>query len=492
MPTDTSTNRRSARGDAGDLIARAFARLCHRSADDPLVVGEPGRVTPRDIDTGASAIAAAVRAHALRDGAPVALAVANGPVFLAAFLALRRLGHPVLLIDRSAPVADRTRAATGLGAAATLECTDAWSLRAADVQVSPTTLSRDLAPPPGTAAIKLTSGSTGTPRGVAVTAEQLLADESALASTMGFTERDRLLAMVPMSHSYGFTTLVLSALVRGLPLIVPADTGPLAPVDAARRFGATVFPTVPAYVQALLRLSAPPPWPSSLRRVITAGAVLHAAPATAFRRRYGRPVHVFYGSSECGGICYDREGDAAERGTVGSPVDGVRVALASDEGDHEGLVTVSSRAVGLSYFPDPEPRLANGTFQTSDIAVWNNGELSLRRRVDGVINVRGRKVDPAEVERVLLALDGIDDAVVVPDAEAGGHDITVRAIVACMQGGVDDRQVRLWCQSRLGDHKVPRRIVFVDAIPRTTRGKLDRAALDELIAARREPQRPDA
>ncbi|MCC7127143.1 MAG: long-chain fatty acid--CoA ligase [Acidobacteria bacterium] len=481
MPAGTSTNWTPVEG-RDDAICRAFHRLAHRRADEPLIVGARGRVTARDIDRWASAIAARIGDARLPERSTVALAVPNGPAFLAGLVALRRLGHPVLLVDHAAPLADRGRAVSTLGAVAMVSATDGWP-GAIDAVSIDATGAAAIEVPPSTAVIKLTSGSTGMPRGVAMTAEQLLADEAALASTMGFTERDRLLAMVPMSHSYGFTTLVLSALVRGLPLVVPADAGPLSPIEAARLFAATIVPTVPAYIQALLRLSTPPAWPTSVRRVITAGAVLHVAPAVAFRRRYGRPIHVFYGSSECGGICYDREGDAAERGTVGTPVDGVSVTLADADAHGEGLVTVQSPAVGLTYLPAAEARLANGQFQTSDIATWREGALALQRRADGVINVRGRKVDPGEVESVLTRLEGVDDAVVMAGDGRGPDDTIVRAFVACRTRHLDYQQVWRWCQRHLADHKVPRSIVIVEAIPRNARGKVDRVALAGLAPA---------
>ena len=105
-------------------------------------------------------------------------------------------------------------------------------------------------------------------------ADHLLADEAALRKAMGLTDEDRLLGAIPLSHSYGFTTLVLSALVRGSTLVIPAERGPFSSLAAARELGATVFPTVPAYIQALLNLSPPPAWPSSIRLVISAGAFL--------------------------------------------------------------------------------------------------------------------------------------------------------------------------------------------------------------------------
>src|SRR5262249_14836610 len=151
-------------------------------------------------------------------------------------------------------------------------------------------------------------------------------------------------AAIPLSHSYGLSSLVLPALLRGTPLVLPEEDGLLAPFAAAAAAGATVFPTVPAYVEALLKLSHPPAWPPSLRLVIAAGAPLQPATARRFRETFGLPVHVFYGASECGGICYDREGSAGERGTVGTPVQGVEVELvAGGEGETPGLAGQTGR-----------------------------------------------------------------------------------------------------------------------------------------------------
>jgi long-chain acyl-CoA synthetase len=338
---------------------------------------------------------------------------------------------------------------------------------------------------PGVAVVKLTSGSTGTPRGVAMRADHLLADEAALRSTMRLHDADRLLSAIPFSHSYGFTTLVLSALVRGTMLVMPAEGGPFSSLIAARDLDATVFPTVPAYIQALLNLSPPPPWPSSIRLVISAGAFLSPSTAAQFRRTYGQPLHAFYGSSECGGICYDRDGEAAERGTVGTPVDGARVSIQplGHDPDGEGVVIVESPGVGEQYLPEPDGRLRAGRFETCDVGVWRGGEIALLRRVDRVINVRGRKVDPSEVETVLAGLNGVTDVVVFGTASPNGKDEIVRAVVACPSERPDVRALTAWCRHRLAGHKIPRSIVFVDAIPRTPRGKVDRAALLKLYAS---------
>ena len=434
------------------------------------------------MDRLSSAIADLVTAASIERGSLIGLSVPNGPGFIAGFLGLRRAGQAPVMLDSSAPDEDRRRTMTALGAAAVLSCTTGWPTSAGDFRLSRVDSAVRAPAPPDVAVVKLTSGSTGAPRGVALREEELLADEDALARTMGFRDTDRLLSVVPLSHSYGFTTLTLSAVVRGLTLVLPAAPGPFAPLDAARVLGATIFPTVPAYLQALLKVSQPPSWPTHLRRVISAGAMLPSQTAARFREVFGQPVHAFYGSSECGGICYDREGGGAERGVVGTPVEGVRISLAPiRSGDPTaGLVTVESAAVGSTYLPDRDRRLADGRFETMDVATWQGGELALQGRVDRVINLRGRKVDPSEVERVIAELDGVAEAVVIAVASADGGAEVVQAVVASTADHLDYRRVAAWCRTRLAEHKVPRRIVFVDAIPRTSRGKVDLAALLEL------------
>ena len=237
---------------------------------------------------------------------------------------------------------------------------------------------------------------------------------------------------------------------------------------------------MPAYIQALLRLSPPPDWPASIRLVISAGALLPRATAAQFRQTYGQPVHVFYGFSECGGICYDREGGAAERGTVGTPVNGVRLSVRPVEqiAAAEGLVVVESPGVGDTYLPESDDRLSAGRFETSDVAAWRGEEVVLLRRLDCVINVRGREVDPSEVEIGVVRDSKASRKVVVLGVPSpDGRDVFIRAVVACPSGRPSFRELTTWCRQSLADHKVPRSIVFVDAMPRTPRGKIDRSAL---------------
>jgi long-chain acyl-CoA synthetase len=467
-----------------DSILESFQRLASRAPLAPLVLSPERRVTFEDVEALSRAAGSVLAPAVLPPGTLVCLLAPNGPGFLASFLALRRAGCAALLLDAQTPPAECGRILTALGAAALLRCRAAWPSGPADW-----TLERAVEPDepivplnPAIAVVKLTSGSTGLPRGIATPAEALIADDTALAASMGLHEDERILATIPMSHSYGLSSLVMPALMRGSVLVVPAEGSVFDPFTTGERTGVTFYPTAPAYLDAMLRVAEvteAPPAPASLRLVITAGAPLGAETSRRFRERFGLAVHVFYGASECGGICFDREGGAAERGTVGSPVEGVRVTLEDGDGE-EGVVTVRSPAVARGFLPageEPDPRLAGGRFRAGDLAVWKDGELALRGRLDDLVNIKGKKVNPREVEAVIGQIPEVEEVAVIGLALAGPAGEILRAVVACRPGSLTAADIHAWCRPRLSAHKVPRSVILVPALPRTERGKLDRRAL---------------
>lgn len=462
-----------------DPILNAFDRR-RRRPDDLMVVASRHQASVGDVDRMARAAGLQLARMALAPGAVVGLAVPNGPGFLAALVALRRAACAALLFDARAPKGERERVAAALGAAATLTCGRAWPRGESDFVVAPVAAGSPAALAPEIAVVKLTSGSTGEPRGILAPSAALVADDAALAATMGLADDERILAAVPLSHSYGLSSVAMPALMRRTVLIVPETRCPFDPMRLARHQEATFLPTVPAYLQGLVRMAGPPRAPASLRLVVTAGAPLKPCTAARFREIYERPVHVFYGASECGGITFDRDGTAGERGTLGRPVDGVEVSLAPLPGAEDGAcgtVTVASAAVTAGYHPEPDPRLEGGRFRTSDVGRWRGGELVLEGRIDDLINVRGKKVNPREVDAVVARLDGVEEVVTLGVALPGQDEKIVRSFVACRPGSLSYEAVQAWCRRHLAEHKVPRSIVLLEEIPRTARGKLDRAAL---------------
>jgi len=485
---------------SSDPIIQAFDHLVRRRGQEPLVASPSRRASIHDVDGLARGLDSVLGAAGpISPGTPVAFAVCDGVAFLASFVATRRRGVVPVLLDWRAPSPERDRIVRDLGCEWILSCDTQWPEGAGDWQLR--RVPKEVEPPPlapDVAAVKLSSGSTGKPRGIVTSAEALAADDAGLAKTMGLRADERILASVPLSHSYGLASIAMPALVRGS-LIVLADegSGPFGNLHAARVLEATFLPTVPAFLGALVRTDRPHGLAPSLRLVVSAGAQLPAETAARFRAVYGLPIQVFYGSSETGGICFDREGGAGERGSVGEPVEGVHIELdrvegtgCHESGDDEaaptvGMVTVESAAVARGYWPEAHPKLARGRFASSDLARWESGELVLLGRTDDLINIRGKKVNPREVEEALAALPGVREVVALGAVDCAQRgEMALRVVVAGELARLTHAVVVDWCRSRLAEHKVPRSVVLVDEIPRTARGKIDRQALEHLAANR--------
>jgi acyl-CoA synthetase (AMP-forming)/AMP-acid ligase II len=195
------------------------------------VVYPERRVTREDVDALARRIGQELAAWPLPPGSLVGLAAANGAEFLASFLALRRAGLAVLLLDAQTPEAEAVRILRALKAPALLRH---GPLGAALTGLPGEKTGEGRSMFPGTAVVKLTSGSTGSPRGIAASSEALMADDEALTATMGLSAADRLLTTIPLSHSYGLSSLAVPALVRGTVLALPEETGLYDPFGTAR------------------------------------------------------------------------------------------------------------------------------------------------------------------------------------------------------------------------------------------------------------------
>jgi long-chain acyl-CoA synthetase len=462
-----------------DPILDAWASLVRRRPGHPLVLATEQATAVGEVEQLARDCTNQAKELPV-GGEVVALVADNGPGFLAAFLGLRRAGCVVLLLDARAPRGRQGAMAASLGARAIAEVREPWPRTASWLVLAHAGSQQAAAPPLPTdvAVLKLTSGSTGSARAVAVSAEALVADDRQLATTMRLHPDERILAAVPLSHSYGFSSVVLPALLRGSPILVPDLRRPWGALTTAHRLAATFVPAVPALLDAVARARRPPPPSADLRLLVSAGAPLLPATARAVRERWGRSVHAFYGASECGGIAFDREGGAAERGTVGTPVEGVTIDLETEDANGPRRVTVRSQAVATTYFPLPQPELADGVYRTADLAAWRDGELALRGRVDDVINVKGKKVHPGDVEEVIRRVPGVLDVVVLGAPAPGGGDLVKAVVVG--DRDLDPEAIRRFSQAHLAEHQVPRSLVLVAELPRNARGKLDRAAAREV------------
>src|SRR6267142_2722571 len=138
------------------------------------------------------------------------------------------------------------------------------------------------------ALLKLTSGTTATPRAIRFRSEQLFADCNQICDTMEIAGDDLNFGVIPISHSYGFSNLLTPLIARGVPLVVSRDRTPRAMLDDLAKTNATVFPGMPVFYQAFCEMENVPPLPK-LRLCISAGAPLPVATARKFRENFGLP-----------------------------------------------------------------------------------------------------------------------------------------------------------------------------------------------------------
>jgi len=324
------------------------------------------------------------------------------------------------------------------------------------------------APPSPCCHIKTTSASGGLPRAVAFRAEQLAADADNIVATMGLRPDWPNLGVISLAHSYGFSNLVLPLLLHGIPLILAPSPLPEMVRRAAEGYPDLTLAGVPALWRAWHEARAIPP---NVRLAISAGAPLPLSLEQTVFAATGLKIHNFYGSSECGGIAYDRTGTLrTDDACVGSPMQNVELALNED-----GCLQVRSSAVGETYWPDGDDTLAGGCFQTSDLAGLRDGQVYLRGRLSDQINVAGRKVSPATIEQALREFGAVKDCLVfgIPSSDADRTDV----IVACvaMEGPGDSSLLRQFLLTRLPGWQVPREWWFVESLGANPRGKTPRA-----------------
>jgi long-chain acyl-CoA synthetase len=449
---------------------RQFVTLTeHAPHAAALIDGATGEVCSRHgLLERAEEIASRLAASALREGDLLAVKLPNSVDFVAAWLAALKLKVVVVPIDRDAPETEIAAILAHFGVKGLIYrggCRDlSMSVRAVDAQP----------PLPAEARlIKLTSGSTGKPRGIVATETNLAADFENIRASMDIRREDINLGAIPFSHSYGFSNLVSPLVTQGTPIVVSNDYLPQSIIDLCNQHGCTVVPGIPMMFDHLTTTAHGEF--RSVRAFISAGAPLPPAVSRRFSERFGLAIHSFYGCSECGGIAYDRRGAAVERGTVGTAMEGVGLEI-------EGArVRVRSKSVALGYLHDLATfeSFQAGTFMTDDlIEVRDGGEIALTGRASELINTAGKKVNPREVEQIILQIEGVREAKVWGEPAGARGEVVAAAIVASPD--VTREQIRLFCRERLSLHKVPRIVKLIESIPVDERGKVKRAALAAL------------
>ena len=456
--------------------------------DRPAVVDAAGMLTYRELDDLVNGVAAVLRARGADPGARVGILCRNHLGFVAVVVAAVRLGADVVYLNTgfAGPQLADSVAREGV----TLVVHDAELVAAESAGVPRWVVgdvlaaavagtARPTAPPRQSRHVILTSGTTGRPKGAARETGGAARDALNLLESLPLRAAQRAMVAAPLFHIWGWAQFSVG-LGLGATCVLERTSEPAALLRRMHEADVEVLATVPAVLRRLLDAGPPP---SSLRAVLLSGSPLPGAVATRALEVYG-DVYNLYGSTEAGWISVAGPEDLrAAPGCAGRPVPGVALSLLDADGRAVAPGEVGRIAVGTglavgAYTDGSRPSDDAGLLVTGDLGRLDaDGRLFVVGRADDMVVSGGENVYPSEVEELLAARPDVAEVAVVgvPDEDFGQR---LRAVVVPAPGATlsaDD--VRDHVRLELARHKVPRDVLFVDALPRNPAGKVIRSDL---------------
>jgi long-chain acyl-CoA synthetase len=328
------------------------------------------------------------------------------------------------------------------------------------------------------AALLYTTGTTGNPKGVMLSHRNLLFVAAVSSRLRGLAPADLAYGVLPVSHVYGLTSVLLGTLYAGACLRLAPRFTPRAMLDAIRGEGLTVVQGVPAMYARLLELCAAEgieaPLGSNLRFAYAGGSPLDPTLKRELEGLLGVPLHNGYGLTEAAPTVSQTRLDAPRADTsVGHAIPGVEVRV---EGP-DGKLFVRGPNVMQGYYRDADGTAAvlsrDGWLDTGDLARQDpDGALFIAGRSKELIIRSGFKVYPLEVETVLNAHPAVTQSAVVGRALADGNEEVV-AFVQPAAGSVPALdELESWAAARLAPYKRPARIVLMAVLPAAASGKV--------------------
>ncbi len=503
-------------------VERFLAESAERTpAKTALVVGSR-RPTYAEIDQSASRLAHALRRRGVARGDRVAIFLDNSVEAVVSLFAVLKAGavfcvvNPTTKTDKLAYILNNCRATALVTHSRLRPVTGPAIERAPSVKTSivvepgPGDRTQEIAwddalaampsdapAEPGIdidlAMIVYTSGSTGFPKGVMMTHQNIVAAATSICTYLENTADDVILSVLPLAFDYGLYQVLMSVKVGATLVLEQSFAFPAVVLQKLEQERVTGFPLVPTMAALLLKMRdlAPGRFPN-LRYLSNTAAALPPAHIQQLQALFPTTrIFSMYGLTECKRCTYlPPEQLAIRPGSVGQAIPGTEAYVVDDSGikvgpDTVGELVIRGAHVMKGYWENPEATdrmLRPGPFpwervlHTGDLFKADaDGYLYFVGRKDDIIKSRGEKVSPKEVENVLYELAGVREAAVigVPDPVLG---MSIKAVIAPTEpGALTDREVIAHCARRLEDFMVPRAVEFRAQLPKTDTGKIRRS-----------------
>jgi long-chain acyl-CoA synthetase len=479
--------------------------------DKPCIKTPDGRsaLTYGELDRAASAFAARLQERGSRAGDRVILGLSNTPDFFVALFGCFRGGFIAVPVDANLAreelqvIVDHAQPVAIIGGDGTESRfkglrVEGEVLTLADLQVSDVgaTAPYEKGLPGNPALLLYTSGTTGNPKGVLYPHATLLRKIEAIRQCFGFDESYTSLCLLPTHFGHGLICNSLATFGYGGTLVItpPFNLDLLKELwSILNRNGVNTFSSVPTVVRLLLqyatRRDAETSCPS-LKFVTCASAPLRPEEIEDFQRRFNVPLLNCYGLTEtCGWIACSPNSPERNLASVGKALDCEIRAFDSNgqplKPGEKGELRVRGHSVMGGYYKHsnvPDTVAQEGWFATGDVGeVDESGAVFLHSRVKEIIIRAGKNVYPAEVDGVLMSHPEVADACTVGLEDQLLGESVAACVVRREGSSLSEGALIDHVRGRLISYKCPQRILFVERIPKTSRGKVNRAKLRSLF-----------
>ena len=431
-----------------------------------------------ELEAGAAQVAGRLIAEGVRPGDRVALQAEKSPQGIMIYLGVLMAGAAFLPLNSAYTPAEVDYFLKDAEPAVFITQPADWVRAAAGFTPLEAAVPRET---DDLASLIYTSGTTGRSKGAMLSHGALAANALALHAAWGFTGDDVLLHALPIFHVHGLFVALHCALLSGAPMVWLAKFSDAEVLAGLAR--STVMMGVPTFYTRLL---ANPGFTRALadgvRVFICGSAPLLASTFAEFETRSGRPILERYGMSEAVIITSNPLDGERLAGSVGYPLPGVEVRVAG--GAETGVIEIRGPSVFSQYWRNPqktaEEFTADGWFITGDVGRRDDdGRVWISGRAKDLIISGGYNVYPKEIELVLDEMAGVTESAVigVPHPDLG------EGVVAVVMGSGNEPAMIAAARAELAAYKVPKRVVFVDELPRNAMGKVQKNVLRERYGA---------